>query len=153
MNGDAHPEDADTASGSDAGAVRRFRTPLRGHAFAGPVPQEALTSGRAVSLVREPDNPADPHAVAVWLRDEAQRSWRVGYLDRIVAARIAPAIDAGTPVAAVLEGWIEEPGGRWERPLVRIELPRRPDTRSDEGEAVRATVWGRPPGVRRRRAT
>lgn len=150
MSADQHPEKAGTASGSDAAAVRRFRTPLRGHAFAGPVPQEALTPGRVVSLVREPDNPADAHAVAVWVRDEEQRSWRVGYLDRTVAARIAPAMDAGASVTAVLEGWIEEPGGRWERPLVRIELPRRPDVPSDGGGSVRATVWGRPPGVRRR---
>ncbi len=133
----------------DGAPTRRFRTPLRGHAFAGPVPQEALTPGREVSLVREPNNPADAHAVAVWLRDDEQRAWRVGYLDRTVAARLASAIDSGRTVTGVLDGWIEEPGGRWERPLVRIELPR-PPAPAAEGESLRATVWGRPPGVRRR---
>ena len=139
----------DPAAAKPSGPTRRFRTPLRGHAFAGPVPVEALGPGRPVSLVREPENPADAHAVAVWVSDDEQRSWRVGYLDRTVAARIAPLIDAGTVVTAVLEGWIEEPGGRWERPLVRLEVAAA-DGGPGGGESVRATVWGRPPGVRRR---
>lgn len=151
MTSDEHPRDGtgEQDAAGPSGPTRRFRTPLRGHAFAGPVPAEALGTGRPVTLVREPENPADVHAVAVWVSDDEQRSWRVGYLDRTVAARIAPIIDAGTTVSAVLEGWIEEPGGRWERPLVRLEVAAT-DGRSGGGESVRATVWGRPPGVRRR---
>lgn len=145
MSGSSDHHDAP----DDPPAVRRFHTPLRGHAFAGPVPAAALTPGRCVSLVREPDNPADPLAVAVWITDDEQRAWRVGYLDRTVAARIAPRLDAGTPVRAVLEGWIEEPGGRWERPLVRLEVAATPE-RGTDAESVQATVWGRPPGMRRR---
>lgn len=128
---------------------RAFRTPVRGHAFAGPAPAAALVAGRAVTLAREPGNPADPHAVSVWLTDDDGQAWRIGYLDRTVAARLAPRLDGGAAAAAVLDGWVEEPGGRWERPLIRIEFEA--EGRSAEEErTVRAAVWGRPPGVRRR---
>lgn len=123
---------------------RRYRTPLRGHAFAGAVPAEVLVDGSAVELVREPDNPADPLAVAAWLVADDGRSWRIGYLDRTVAARLAPRMDAGTPVTAHLDGWVPEPGGRWERPLIRLEV-------AQQAGSVQAGLWGRPPGVRRRR--
>lgn len=128
---------------------RRFRTPVRGHAFAGPAPDDALASGRAVELLREPDNPADPLAIAVWSEDREGRRWRLGYLDRTVAAHLAPRLDAGAVATAVLEGWIEEPDGRWERPLVRLEVI--PAAGAGPADTVRAAVWGRPPGVRRRR--
>lgn len=131
-------------------SARRFRTPIRGHAFAGPAPEEALVPGRPVELIREPANPADPLAIAIWSDDGEGRRWRLGYLDRTVAAQLAPRLDAGVEVTAVLEGWIEEPDGRWERPLVRLEIaPTTGDV--DRPDTVRATVWGRPPGVRRRR--
>ncbi len=131
--------------------ARTFRTPLRGHAFAGPTPAEALTPGHAARLVREPANPADPLAVAVWVDDDDERSWRVGYLDRTVAARLAPRIDAGTEVSATIEGWLPEPGGRWERPLLRVEIAAGPLAAGGTTETLHAEVWGRPPGVRRRR--
>ena len=131
--------------------ARTFRTPLRGHAFAGPTPPEALDAGRPASVVREPRNPADPFAVAVWVEDVAGRPWRIGYLDRTVAARLAPRIDAGAEVRAEIEGWLEEPGGRWERPLLRLEVTAGPDEGTHPPETVHAEVWGRPPGVRRRR--
>ena len=144
-------EGTDAEPGSTAGspAARTFRTPLRGHAFAGPAPAEALVAGRAVTLVREPGNPADPHAVSVWLADDDGQAWRIGYLDRTVAARLAPRLDAGARAAAVLDGWIEEPGGRWERPLIQIEFEA-DGALADEERTVRAAVWGRPPGMRRR---
>ena len=131
--------------------ARAFRTPLRGHAFAGPTPLEALAPGRAARRVREPDNPAEPLAIAVWVEDDDERPWRVGYLDRTVAARLAPRIDAGASVAATIEGWLQEPGGRWERPLLRVEIAAGPLTPGGTAQTLRAEVWGRPPGVRRRR--
>lgn len=132
-------------------AARRFRTPVRGHAFAGPAPADAVTAGRAVELLREPDNPADPFAIAVWSEDGDGRRWRLGYLDRTVAAHLAPRLDAGAVAVAVLEGWVEEPDGRWERPLVRLEVTAAPAAADTAGaETLRAAVWGRPPGVRRR---
>ena len=129
---------------------RAFRTPLRGHAFAGPTPPEALAPGRAARLVREPDNPADPYAVAVWVEDDDARPWRIGYLDRTVAARVAPRLDAGARVSAEVEGWLEEPGGRWQRPLLRVDLPASVHTADGAPRTLHAEVWGRPPGVRRR---
>ncbi|MFU8840225.1 MAG: HIRAN domain-containing protein [Nitriliruptoraceae bacterium] len=138
------PEDRRT------GAARRFRTPVRGHAFAGPAPEEALAVGRVVELLREPANPADPLAIAVWSEDGEGRRWRLGYLDRTVAAGLAPRLDDGTPITAVLDGWIGEPDGRWERPLVRLEVPTS-GTTTTGSDTVRAAIWGRPPGVRRRR--
>lgn len=131
--------------------ARAFRTPLRGHAFAGPTPLEALAPGRTARLVREPDNPADPLAVAVWVEDDDARPWRVGYLDRTVAARLALRLDAGTAVEATIEGWLDEPGGRWERPLLRVELAAGPHGSDGTPRTLHAEVWGRPPGVRRRR--
>jgi len=131
--------------------ARVFRTPLRGHAFAGPTPLEALAPGRAARLVREPDNPADTLAVAVWVDDDEQRPWRIGYLDRTVAARLAPRLDAGTEVTATIEGWLQEPGGRWERPLLLLEVAAGPPAAGEPAQTLHAEVWGRLPGVRRRR--
>jgi len=156
VSGDRREESADSRpqEGSEPRATppsRTFRTPLRGHAFAGPTPPEALEAGRPASVAREPGNPADPFAIAVWVEDGEGRPWRIGYLDRTVAARIAPRIDAGAQVGAVIEGWLQEPGGRWERPLLRLEVTPGPREGTQPAETVHVEVWGRPPGVRRRR--
>lgn len=151
MTSDDHEERHDTPPEEPPRPPARvFRTPLRGHAFAGPTPLEALAPGRAARLVREPDNPADPLAVAVWVEDDDERPWRVGYLDRTVAARLAPRLDAGTEVAATIEGWLQEPGGRWERPLLLLEVAAGPHA-GETTQTLHAEVWGRPPGMRRRR--
>lgn len=115
----------------------RFRTPVRGYAFA-PRPPGAddPAPGEAAELRREPDNPADPYAVAVWAGSRARR-WRIGYLERAVAARVAPRLDDELTVAvrARVDGWWDEPEGRWRRPVVLVELDPAP---SPSG------VWGRP---------
>jgi hypothetical protein len=130
---------------------RTFRTPVRGYAFA-PRPAGATgpATGAAVTLVREPDNPADPYAVAVWASEPAG-AWRVGYLDRSVAAWVAPRMDAGLMLDGQVEGWLPEPDARWRRPLLRVEPAGRTDGRSRSGVeiAVREPM-PRPPGVRRR---
>lgn len=151
ISGDSQDQQGGPPKEPPTPPARAFRTPLRGHAFAGPTPLEALAPGRAARLVREPDNPADPLAVAVWVEDDDQRPWRIGYLDRTVAARLAPRIDAGTAVAATIEGWLQEPGGRWERPLLYVEIAADPRTPGSRAQTLHAEVWGRPPGVRRRR--
>ena len=116
-----------------------FRTPVRGHAFAG-VPVQATVAGRRVLLVREPNNPADPLAVAVWVSLGASR-WRLGYLDRAVAARVAPRMDAGAGFVGRIEGWVAEPQGRWRRPMVLLEsADRRPDPAPQSDQ--RATTDG-----------
>ena len=152
--GEEEPDRSGPPEGAQPQATppaRTFRTPLRGHAFSGPTPPEALEPSRPASVVREPRNPADPLAIAVWVDDWEGRPWRIGYLDRTVAARIAPRIDAGAEVRAVIEGWLEEPGGRWERPLLRLEVTDGPGEGTQPPETVHVQVWGRPPGVRRRR--
>ena len=52
----------------------------------------AFSPGRALRLVREPDNPYDANAVAVY---DAAGSLHVGYLPKEHAARIATQLDAG----------------------------------------------------------
>lgn len=125
--------------------LRPFRTPVRGHAFAAP-PSGAATPrlGARARLAREPCNPADPLAVAVWLEGSSDHPWRIGYLDRAVAARVAPRIDDGLALDARIDGWVTEPDGRWRRPIVLL-LPRSHD--HDDPRSL----WGRPPGVIRRR--
>jgi hypothetical protein len=70
-------------------------------------------------LRREPGNPADEWAVAVW-SEGGGVPWRVGYLDRGVAARLGPRLDAaGGRLPAAFAGWTAAAGG-WQRPLVRV---------------------------------
>jgi hypothetical protein len=47
--------------------------------------------GDPVYLVREPDNPADPNAVMVLLR----QGYQIGYVPREEAEKLAPLLDAG----------------------------------------------------------
>ncbi len=111
---------------------------MRGHAFAARVPGAAdPTPGQLARLVREPANPADRYAVSVWIAG-ATGKWRIGYLDRSVAARIAPRLDRGARIAAKIDGWTAEPDGRWQRPLV-VLLP------SDEQATRSARVQVEPP--------
>lgn len=132
---------------SRPGALRPFRTPLRGHAFAAAPPGAApVGPDLRARAVREPDNPADPLAVAVWAtpRDGSGPPWRLGYLDRVVAARLAPRLDDGATIEVAIEGLVPEPDGRWQRPIVRVRIG--PPTARTSGTGL----WGRPPGVRRR---
>ncbi len=46
----------------------------------------AFAPGRRLALVREPDNPHDPHALAIW---DEERRVQVGYVPRDVAAELA----------------------------------------------------------------
>jgi hypothetical protein len=101
-------------------------------------------------LMREPDNPADALAVAVWLVEGGRPRWRLGYLDRTVASRIAPRLDAGGTVDAVLDGWVEEPDGRWRRPLLHLRPSVGQDVAAEE-RGSRLSLRRQPPGVRRRR--
>jgi hypothetical protein len=129
-----------------------FHTPVRGYAFAAvPPPRTAvLEPGTPVALLREPENPADPLAVGVWLLEGGRPRWRLGYLDRTVASRIAPRMDAGAEVDAVLDGWVEEPDGRWRRPLLHLRAAAVPDLVAED-RGPRPSLRRQPPGVRRRR--
>jgi hypothetical protein len=125
-------------------ALRPFRTPVRGHAYAAAPPDSSAPQpGTRARLAREPANPADPLAVAVWVAGGKDRAWRIGYLDRGVAARVAPRIDDGLVVDARLDGWVAEPDGRWRRPVVLL-LPQ------EESQDGPQRLWGRPPATIRR---
>lgn len=124
-----------------------FRTPVRGHVFAARPPDvDPPHAGQAARLVREPDNPRDPLATAVWIAGSAG-PWRIGYLERAVAARIAPRLDRGSLELEVrVDGWQAEPGGRWRRPVVvlvptAVTTPSAPATRAREPRGH----WGEPP--------
>jgi hypothetical protein len=135
------------------GAPVEFHTPVRGHAFAALPPggSAELDVDTPVALRREPANPADPLAVGVWLVDGDGPRWRLGYLDRTVAARLAPRMDAGAEVEGVLHGWVDEPEGRWRRPLVRVRITVPEPRGSAPVAARRPSLRALPPGTRRRR--
>jgi hypothetical protein len=133
-----------------AARLPSFRTPVRGHAFAprredtpAPVP------GESAELVPEPANPADPQAIAVWAGHGDQRR-RIGYLDRHVAARVAPRLRQGLVLSARVDGWTHEPEGRWQRPIVLLIAEQLPAECTRPSAPTRRGVWGRPPGVARR---
>ena len=54
----------------------------------------------SVQLVREWGNPVDVNAVAVYVRVNGSRAYKMGYLPTAAAAAIAPAIDSGIAVRA-----------------------------------------------------
>lgn len=151
-----------TASRSTRSTPGTFRTPVRGYPFAAAPPGGAAPGpDQVATLVREPANPADPHAIAVWVEPSDAVPWRIGYLDRFVASRLAPVLDSGQRLSAAIDGWVPEPDERWQRPLLRIIAPARAtgDERSGDGQQATGTegedaatprLWGRPPGVRRR---
>ncbi len=58
---------------------------------------EAAEPGRPLELRRDPANPHDPNAIAVFAGAD-----QVGWVPRAVAEEIAPAIDAGEPYSAVV---------------------------------------------------
>lgn len=142
-----------------------FRTPVRGHAFAAtPLGADVLHAGATLQLIREPNNPRDTFAIAVWssaVATDTTPPWRIGYLDQLVAARLAPFIDDGGTITAAFDGWVTEPEGRWQRPLIRLQIATAGALHDLDGELILATdpdrFTGSPrlsqlgPGMRRRR--
>ena len=86
---------------ADISQAPSFHTKVVGVTFDGR--QEGLVGleqGEELLLVREPDNPHHPGAIAV-LRAGGVR---IGYLKRLIAAAIAPEIDRGANYGAVVSG-------------------------------------------------
>ena len=78
----------------------QFHTKIVGVSFEGRQAVAAsLEVGQRLLVVREPDNPHDPNAVAV--RTEDGRP--VGYLKRLIAAAIAPKMDRGAEYTATVQ--------------------------------------------------
>ena len=65
---------------------------------AGALASEDAAPGRPLRLRRDAGNPHDPNAIAVELPGGEQ----VGWVPRELAAELAPELDAGRPVAAVV---------------------------------------------------
>jgi hypothetical protein len=59
---------------------------------------EDVAPGRPLELRRDPANPHDPNAIAV----HAPGGEQVGWVPREIAAELAPRMDAGEPLAAVV---------------------------------------------------
>jgi HIRAN domain len=59
---------------------------------------EDVGPGRPLELRRDPGNPHDPNAIAV----HAARGDQVGWVPRDLAAELAPELDAGRPLSAVV---------------------------------------------------
>ncbi|MFT4744271.1 MAG: hypothetical protein ACI9AD_000110 [Nitriliruptoraceae bacterium] len=145
-----HAATPPTSDPSVRSTVRPFHTPVRGHTFA-IRPRGGAELDRSPLVLRtEPDNPADPHAVAVWA-DGGGTPWRVGYLERAVAVRLAGRVDDEGPLRARFAGWLEEPDGRWLRPLVRVGESTDAAT-TTEDELPSTGLRALPPYARRRRA-
>jgi hypothetical protein len=97
--------DADTGRyvGRDAPELAAAGLRVAGVAGAGRHHADALAAedvgpGRPLELRRDPDNPHDPNAIAVHAAGGAQ----VGWVPRELAAELAPVLDAGVGVAAVV---------------------------------------------------
>lgn len=58
-----------------------------------------LREGEPVYLVRVPNHPDDPNAVALFCTNGKD----IGYLPRDVAEQVSPRLDAGSPVTATVE--------------------------------------------------
>jgi hypothetical protein len=123
------------------GSFLPFHTPVRGYRYAARPPRaEHPDPGQAAGLRREEEHPADPWAVGVWVRAEDGVPWRIGYLERAVAARLGPRLDDGLDVAVTVTGWTPEPDGRWRRPVIRIEPDGSPGARRGSPEPGRGSV-------------
>jgi len=71
--------------------------------------------GERLTLRREPDNPQDANAVAVFRANGEQ----VGYLSAGVAEQLAPLLDAGAPVTAEVS---EVTGGTPDKPTYGVNI-------------------------------
>ena len=71
----------------------------------------SLGEGESLALVREPENPHDPNAVAVFTEpgDPGTKARQVGFLAREIASRVGPFMDSGGKAEAVVT---EVTGGR-----------------------------------------
>ncbi|MDE2481676.1 MAG: DEAD/DEAH box helicase [bacterium] len=81
------------------GGASQFHTKIAGVSFERRQSTiEALQLGTELGLVREPENPHDPNAIAVRYGDLP-----LGYLNRGIAKHIAPLVDAGARYRARVE--------------------------------------------------
>lgn len=93
------------------------QSPLAGFQYhAGPKVWDALAKGARLRLVREPDNPHDSRAVAVYAG-----GYKLGYLPRIENTAAAYMMDHGHALAARITG-LRESLDPWERVGLEVML-------------------------------
>ncbi|MGN0037953.1 MAG: single-stranded-DNA-specific exonuclease RecJ [Coriobacteriales bacterium] len=80
---------------------------------------ESLEAGVELALVRQPGNEFDPNAIAVQLLDGTQ----LGYLNRALAARLAPVMDAGEAYSAAVSAVTGGPGEQGAQQELRVPGP------------------------------
>jgi hypothetical protein len=95
--------------GKAKGILRFVHTKVRGASFGNR--QELLrrlslypSTYIYITLQREPDNPADPNAVAVIAHVRNKGSGGIGYLSRELAAAVAPVIANGAVPVVIFDG-------------------------------------------------
>lgn len=98
---------------------------LRYHAF--DIVRDALQQGLKLTAEREPTNPHDANAIALWLyRSEFEVNelipfvkgiephharWMLGHIPRSDAEKLAPLIDEGMGLDVYIDGVIQKDGG------------------------------------------
>lgn len=73
----------------------RFYTKLRGVSFDDrQIHVQSLREGQTLSLLREPNNPADPNAICCL----TENGEKLGYLSRQIASQLAPSLTSAHPI-------------------------------------------------------
>ncbi len=102
-----------------------FPTKVMGVSFEGRQDMVAgLRPGQELELRRQPDNPADANAIAVWYG-----TFHIGFLRKQIAKHLAPLIDGGLRYAARIEHVTGGADGKHFGVNIRVErqLQRQPD--------------------------
>jgi hypothetical protein len=90
MNSSIFVPDLETETSHEYRSGNRICTRVAGVTFEGRQSVIArLSIGENILLRREPNNPYDPNAIRV----ECQDGWQIGYLNRHLAAMLAPFFD------------------------------------------------------------
>lgn len=112
--------------------AKRFITKIVGVSFEGRQQKVAgLSEGAELAVVRQPDNPYDPHAMALMTAEGDQ----VGFLRRQIARVLAPLADAGVRYRARV---LQVTGGDQRSWGVNIEVARAEDAGARDGGAAGA---------------
>lgn len=98
-----------------------------------------IEAGSALLLHRQPDNPHDGNAIAVSIT-VGGRTRQIGYIDRHSAKELAPLLDGGTPVRAIVKAL---PAGRAQSFAAAIEFQPtpRPTTKRHRPASDRINIW------------
>ena len=76
-----------------------------------------LRVGEPLHLRREPSNPHDRHAVAVWFRNE-----HLGYIPRRENRTLAGLMDQGEQLGASIVRLLDEEHNPWRKIRIRVEI-------------------------------